>query len=120
MRASRTAPARWPVACCVKYETVIGTIGKTQGVKSDSAPTVIASQMNDQKDRLKSCCGDTVPKVSGPFTAAGLCIDVLSLSCVIAAGGCTASLFDVRIFYLRRSLDNWISRDRLRSLGGFC
>ena len=34
----------------VKYETVIGTIGKTHGVRSESAPTVIASQINDQSE----------------------------------------------------------------------
>jgi hypothetical protein len=30
----------------VKYETVIGIIGNTHGVKSESAPNVIASQIN--------------------------------------------------------------------------
>jgi hypothetical protein len=30
----------------MKYDTVIGTIGKTHGVSSDNAPAVAASQMN--------------------------------------------------------------------------
>ena len=51
--ASRIAPARCPAAWFVKYETVIGTIGKTHGVKSESAPTDIASQMNDHKERSR-------------------------------------------------------------------
>src|SRR5260370_18743055 len=50
MLASRMAPARLPEEWLVKYETVIGTIGKTHGVKSDNAPTVIRSQMNDQSE----------------------------------------------------------------------
>src|SRR5688572_12725655 len=33
----------------MKYETVIGIIGKTQGVSSEIAPNVTASHMNDQK-----------------------------------------------------------------------
>jgi len=32
----------------VKYETVIGIIGKTHGVNNDSAPIVIASHMNPE------------------------------------------------------------------------
>src|SRR5688572_1113254 len=33
----------------MKYETVIGIIGKTHGVSSEIAPNVAASQMNDQR-----------------------------------------------------------------------
>src|SRR4030095_6152502 len=33
----------------MKYETVIGIIGKTHGVKSEIAPKVTASQRNDQR-----------------------------------------------------------------------
>src|SRR5436190_21613303 len=41
--------ARLPSACFIKYETVIGIIGKTHGVKSEMAPNVIASQINDHR-----------------------------------------------------------------------
>ena len=43
------ALARLPAAWFVKYETVIGIIGKTHGVKSDNAPSVAASHKNDQR-----------------------------------------------------------------------
>ena len=60
MTACRTAFARLPAAWLVKYDTVIGTIGKTHGVSSDSAPTVIASQRNDQMEPCR-CTGDVWP-----------------------------------------------------------
>src|ERR1700694_619597 len=68
MLASRSAPARFPAAWFVKYETVMGTIGKTQGVKSDNAPTVIASQMNDHSEPPRPPA--PVLKTRGPATAA--------------------------------------------------
>src|SRR5579883_2610972 len=43
-RACRTASRRVGALCSVKYATVIGTIGNTQGVSSDSAPADAASQ----------------------------------------------------------------------------
>src|SRR6188768_3675311 len=41
-----TARPRVAAALLVKYDTVIGTIGNTHGVSSDSAPIVIASHRN--------------------------------------------------------------------------
>ncbi len=39
---------------------MIGTIGKTHGVSSDSAPTVIASHTNDQMEPCR-CTGAVCP-----------------------------------------------------------
>ena len=47
--ASLIAFARLPAEWFVKYETVIGIIGNTHGVSSDSAPSVTASQINAQR-----------------------------------------------------------------------
>jgi hypothetical protein len=48
----------------VKYETVMGTIGKTHGVKSEGAPTLIASQMNDHTEPLPAGPLVSVPNVN--------------------------------------------------------
>src|SRR4051812_45373370 len=47
--ASFIVLARSPSECFIKYETVIGIIGKTHGVSSEIAPKVIASQIKDQR-----------------------------------------------------------------------
>src|SRR5437763_78880 len=45
--ASRSAMRRPRAAPRLKYETVIGTMGNTHGVSSDSAPIVAAIQRNN-------------------------------------------------------------------------
>jgi hypothetical protein len=59
--------ARFPAAWFVKYETVIGIMGNTQGVKSDKAPSVIASQINGQIS--VGCLG--APAVGGRLEGVG-------------------------------------------------
>ena len=63
----------------VKYETVIGTIGKTHGVSSDSAPIETASQRKSASDwellpavtGLAGAATAGAAAVSRPFAAGG-------------------------------------------------
>jgi hypothetical protein len=75
----------------VKYDTVIGTIGNTHGVSSDSAPTDIASQMKLQRSPSAG-----VATATATGCGAGVCGDAIvceeeddvAADCAGAAGVC--------------------------------
>src|SRR5512140_1444884 len=74
MDALRSACARLPAECPVKYETVIGTIGNTHGVSSDSAPNAMAARTNDSSESLDGsfCEGTDAGTAAAAAAAAGV------------------------------------------------
>ena len=76
--ASPTAAPRVPRSARLKYEMVIGTIGNTQGVSSDSAPIVPASHKKRTNDSAPEweCGGE--PAASDGVVPKVACVGALS------------------------------------------